>query len=193
MHDPLLQFDRWMKEALACPAIGDATAMTLATATAEGIPSARIVLLKEYGPQGFLFYTNLNSRKSHELNENPHAALCFYWMPLERQVRIEGSITRADDAKADAYFASRPRTRQIGAWASQQSESLRDRQELEVRVTEMEKKFQGHEVPRPPHWSGWQVMPTRIEFWHNNPARLHERELYTRAASGQWEYGLLYP
>lgn len=193
MLDPLAHFDRWMQDARACKTIGDATAMTLATATPDGIPSARIVLLKEYGPQGFLFYTNLKSRKSHELNDNPHAALCFYWMPLDRQVRVEGSITRGEDADADAYFAGRPRARQIGAWASLQSEPLRDRQELEARVAEIEKQYEGKAVPRPPHWSGWRLTPSRIEFWQNNPARLHEREVYTRAADGSWQHGLLYP
>ncbi len=193
MHDPLTHFDRWMTDAHACDGIPDATAMTLATASADGIPAARIVLLKEYTEQGFLFYTNLKSRKSYELRDNPHAALCFYWIPLERQVRIEGSILRAEKDEADAYFAARPRARQIGAWASLQSEPLASREALEARVAEIEAEFQGKEVPRPPHWSGWRLTPSRMEFWQNNPARLHERELYTRAADGSWQYGLLYP
>ena len=192
MHDPLALFSRWLDDARSTPAIAEPTAMTLATATADGRPSARIVLLKEHGPEGFLFYTNLTSRKSHEIDENPHAALCFYWMPLERQVRVEGIVTRAEDTEADAYFASRPRARQIGAWASQQSQPLANREALEARVAEIEKRYEGKPVPRPPHWSGWRLAPQRIEFWHNDPARLHERNLYTRH-HGSWQHGLLYP
>ena len=193
MRDPFARFTNWLADAKACPALTEPTAMTLATATADGIPSARIVLLKAHGPEGFTFYTNLRSRKSHELAANPHAALCFYWMPLDRQVRIEGTITAVSDADADAYFASRPRDRQIGAWASLQSESLRDRHALEARVAEFEQKFQGQEVPRPPHWSGWNLTPVHLEFWHQNNARLHERERYMRQPDGSWQHGWLYP
>ena len=192
-HDPLARFTHWLDDARATPAISEPTAMTLATATPDGVPSARIVLLKEHGPEGFLFYTNLTSRKSRELAGNPQAALCFYWMPLERQVRIEGAIARASDAQADAYFASRPRARQIGAWASLQSQPLEDREALEARAAMIEAQYANQPVPRPPHWSGWRLMPRSMEFWHNNPARLHEREIYTRTADGSWQHGLLYP
>lgn len=193
MHNALTHFTRWYDDARAHPSIEDATAMTLATATREGAPSVRVVLLKDYDENGFVFYTNLNSRKSREINENPRAALCFYWIPLARQVRIEGSIAPVTAAEADAYFASRPRARQLGAWASLQSSPLTSREELESRFAEMEQKFQGHDVPRPPHWSGWRLAPTSIEFWQNDNARLHEREIYTRDASGQWQHGLLFP
>ena len=194
MHDPFSKFAEWLAIAQATPAIKEPTAMTLATANGAGIPSARIVLLKEHGPQGFLFYTNLTSRKSEELKANPHAALCFYWMPLDRQIRIEGTIAQAVNDEADAYFRSRPRARQIGAWASLQSQPLANREMLETRFAEFEKKFEGQDVPRPPHWSGWRLNPISIEFWINSDARLHEREIYTRAnATAPWEHGLLFP
>ncbi len=193
MHNALTHFTRWYDDARAHPGVEDVTAMTLATATRDGRPSARIVLLKEYGENGFVFYTNLNSRKGQELAENPHAALCFYWIPLARQVRVEGSIAPVSEAEADAYFASRPRARQLGAWASLQSSPLASRAELENRLAEMEKKFAGGEVPRPSHWSGWRLTPESIEFWQNDNARLHEREIYRRTASGQWQHGLMFP
>lgn len=191
--DPIAKFSVWLAEAKATSAIKEPTAMTLATANAGGAPSARIVLLKDHGPLGFTFYTNLTSRKSGELKANPRAALCFYWMPLDRQVRIEGTITQAADADADAYFASRPRARQIGAWASLQSQPLPNREALDTRNAEFEQKFAGMDVPRPPHWSGWLLVPHSIEFWVNSDARLHERELYTRSANSTWQHGLLYP
>jgi pyridoxamine 5'-phosphate oxidase len=193
MHNALAHFTRWYDDARAHPGVEDVTAMTLATATRDGRPSARIVLLKEYGENGFVFYTNLNSRKGQELAENPHAALCFYWIPLARQVRVEGSIAAVSEAEADAYFASRPRARQLGAWASLQSSPLASRAELENRLAEMEKKFAGGEVPRPSHWSGWRLTPESIEFWQNDNARLHEREIYRRTPSGQWQHGLMFP
>ena len=193
MLDPLLQFTNWMNDAHADQRIVDATAMTLATATATGIPSARIVLLKTHGPEGFTFYTNLHSRKSRELAENPQAALCFHWAPLERQVRIEGSITRGSAADADAYFASRPRERQIGAWASLQSEPLKTREELMARAEQIEAQYAGKEIPRPQHWSGWILEPRSIEFWHQSSARLHEREIYLRNGQGGWDHMLLNP
>ena len=158
-HDPITRFGEWLTTATACADIAEPTAMTLATATDKGLPSARIVLLKEYAPQGFLFYTNLHSRKSRELVENPQAALCFHWMPLERQVRVEGAVTQASDAEADAYFASRPRVRQIAAWASHQSEPLASREALEQRVAAITQQYEGQDVPRPPHWSGWPAAP----------------------------------
>ena len=192
MLDPLSKFSAWLADAKAHTAIAEPTAMTLATATADGMPSARIVLLKAHGPEGLTFYTNFTSRKSAEINGNPHAALCFYWMPLDRQVRIEGTVARVSDAHADAYFASRPRARQVGAWASLQSQPMADRRDLETRNAEIEARFQGADVPRPPHWSGWCVSPKSFEFWIQNSARLHEREIYTRAGSS-WQHTLLYP
>lgn len=193
MHHPISKFSEWFAAAQACSAIREPTAMTLATATATGLPSARIVLLKDHGADGFVFYTNHTSRKSHEILENPHAALCFYWMPLDRQVRIEGSVTRVSDAVADAYFASRPRTRQIGAWASLQSQHLDGRETLDARVAALTATYEGGPIPRPPHWSGWQLAPRSIEFWEQSDARLHAREIYTRAVSGDWQHALLYP
>ncbi len=192
MHTPLEKFTQWLDDATRHAGIKEPTAMTLATATSAGVPSARIVLLKAHGPEGFLFYTNHTSRKSNEIKQNHHAALCFYWMPLDRQVRIEGSITAASDVEADAYFAGRPRERQIGAWASLQSQALASRETLDARVAEMNETFKGRDVPRPPHWSGWRLAPTSIEFWEQSEARLHEREIY-RLQNGAWQHSLLYP
>lgn len=193
MHTPIHKFSEWFAAAKACATLREPTAMTLATATASGIPSARIVLLKDHGEHGFVFYTNHTSRKSHEILENPHAALCFYWMPLDRQVRVEGTIARVADAVADAYFMSRPRTRQIGAWASLQSQPLDRRETLDARVDQLTASYEGKPIPRPPHWSGWQLTPRSIEFWEQSEARLHTREIYTRDASGLWQHSLLYP
>jgi pyridoxamine 5'-phosphate oxidase len=168
------------------------TAMTLATVGGDGQPSARLVLLKMVDARGFVFYTNLRSRKGRELATNPRAALTFHWQPLEVQVRIEGTAVRVDDAEADAYFATRARGSQIGAWASDQSEPLSSDRELEARVAELEKRYAGRDVPRPPHWSGYRVVPHRIEFWRNRPSRLHERRLFERVDGG-WREQLLFP
>lgn len=192
MQDPIARFTGWLNDAKNCTELREPTAMTLATADGRGRPSARVLLLKDHSPEGFVFYTNLRSRKSHELAENPYGALCFYWMPLNRQVRIEGPITRVDDADADAYFASRPRDRQLGAWASHQSEPLATREELDARYAALDAEYAHQEIPRPPHWSGWKLAPESIEFWSLQNARLHDRELYRRTANG-WEYGLLNP
>ena len=192
-HNPLIRFVEWLDAAKAHPAISEPTAMTLATANRLGRPSARIVLLKSVREEGFSFYTNLNSRKSRELKENPYASLCFYWMPLDRQIRIEGTLSAVRDADADAYFASRPRARQIGAWASLQSEPLDSRETLDRRVQELEQQYEGREIPRPPHWSGWILSPESIEFWEQHLARLHDRSIYQRQADGSWRYQLLYP
>lgn len=166
--------------------------MTLATATANGTPSARIVLLKAYDERGFVFYTNFTSRKGVEMLENPKAALVFYWPPLDKQVRVEGSVSPVTDAEADLYFATRERHRQAGAWASLQSQPLDSRVTLVARVAEIEEQYKGRDIPRPPHWSGMRLTPQRIEFWHQRDARLHEREVFTHTGSG-WEHTLLYP
>jgi pyridoxamine 5'-phosphate oxidase len=172
----------------------DATAMTLATADAQGRPAARTVLLKAFDPRGFVFYTNYQSRKGRQLTENPHAALLFLWKTLrdQVQVKIEGTVEPVDLAEADAYFASRPRPSQIGAWASLQSQTLDSRDTFEARIDAFEKKFEGIEVPRPPHWSGFRVVPEMIEFWYGARFRLHERQHYERV-DGAWVKRMLYP
>lgn len=167
-------------------------AMTLATVSADGRPSARVVLLKGFDERGFVFYTNLESRKGRELAANPYAALCFHWMPLEQQVRVEGRIEKVSDAEADAYFATRPRGAQIGAWASKQSRTLATREELEARVKAVEEKFAGRDVPRPPFWSGFRVIPERLEFWQSRQSRLHDRTVYSKQGN-KWIIEKLYP
>ena len=172
--------------------VPEPSAMVLATVSAEGRPSARVVLLKGFDDRGFVFFTNLESRKGRELQANSFAALCFHWPPLEQQVRIEGRVASVTDAEADAYFASRPRGAQIGAWASRQSQALTTREELEARVRSFEAKFAGSEVPRPPFWSGFRVIPERMEFWQSRASRLHDRTLYTRQ-NDTWVIEKLYP
>ncbi len=190
--DPIKQFSQWLEEAKKNKSITEPTAVSLATATKEGIPSARMVLLKGLDHRGFVFYTNLTSRKSDELKQNPNAALCFYWMQLERQVRVEGKIERVSDGEADAYFAARPRDSQIGAWASKQSQILEDRNDLLQDVSSIMARFDGVKVPRPPFWSGWRVVPVRIEFWQQGNFRLHEREVFVRNGDN-WAISSLYP
>lgn len=189
--DPFALFDQWLAEARTSEP-NDGNAMALATATPDGRPSVRMVLLKGHGPDGFIFYTNLDSRKGSELAANPHVALLFHWKSLRRQIRIEGVVAPVDDATADAYFATRGRDSQLGAWASEQSRPLADRATFEARFDEMQERFEGQDVPRPPRWSGWRVTPSAIEFWQDREHRLHERNLYARSGDS-WTKGLLYP
>ncbi|QAY76258.1 pyridoxamine 5'-phosphate oxidase [Sphingosinicella sp. BN140058] len=189
--DPHALFETWMAEArLSEP--NDSNAMALATSDASGQPSVRMVLLKGHDARGFVFYTNLDSRKGGELAGNPHAALLFHWKSLRRQVRIEGPVGPVAAEEADAYFASRSRDSQLGAWASDQSRPLDDRGTFEARYEQMRLRFEGQDVPRPPRWSGFRVVPVRIEFWNDRAHRLHERRLFTRKGDG-WIEGLLYP
>ena len=189
--DPFALFDRWLADARVSEP-NDPEAMALATATPDGRPSVRMVLLKGHGSDGFVFYTNLDSRKGGELADNPHAALLFHWKTLRRQVRVEGVAEPVTSDEADAYFATRGRDSQLGAWASEQSRPLDSRDTFERRFDEMRERFDGATVPRPPRWSGFRVVPRRIEFWMDRAHRLHERRLFTRAGHG-WSEGLLYP
>lgn len=188
--EPLAAFARWFAD--AAEREPDPDAMTLATATPEGRPSARAVLLKGFDARGFVFYTNLESRKSTELARNPRAALCFLWKVLRRQVRVEGRVEPVSEAEADDYFASRARDSRIGAWASDQSRPLASRAELERRVDEFSRRFAEGEVPRPPHWSGFRVIPEQVEFWQERPSRLHDRWLFVRDGD-LWRRERLFP
>jgi len=192
--DPLQRFLALLERAKATPQVVEPTAMTLATVSAEGRPSARVVLLKDADEDGLVFYTNLDSRKGREALARPDVALLFWWGPLESQVRFEGRAERVSDEEADAYFATRARGSQLGAWASAQSRPIASRAELEAKLAEVTDKFEGMPVPRPPHWSGLRVKPLSIEFWRYRPNRLHERELYTREKPGApWSVQLLNP
>jgi pyridoxamine 5'-phosphate oxidase len=213
--DPVAQFNRWFEQAASARASGrirklcvsiykaflaffggeapEINAMTLATADKEGRPSARVVLLKGVDERGFIVFTNYDSRKGHELTENPQAALVFYWSDLERQVCIAGDITKLPESESEAYFKSRPRGSRIAAWASRQSEVVRDRAELEQKWQQLETQYPGEQVPKPPFWGGYVLYPTRIEFWQGRPNRLHDRFRYTRQADKSWKIERLSP
>jgi pyridoxamine 5'-phosphate oxidase len=213
--DPLAQFQRWFQQASGAKAGGrlrrlfigiykslfmpgaasgaDVNAMTLATCDKEGRPSARVVLLKGVDERGFIFFTNYESRKANELTENPQAALVFYWPELERQVCVAGRVTRLGREESEAYFVSRPRGSRIAAWASKQSETLRDRTELEEKWRRLEKEYDGHEVPIPPYWGGYVLSPDRIEFWQGRPNRMHDRFRYTKEPTSNWRIERLSP
>jgi pyridoxamine 5'-phosphate oxidase len=193
-QEPLARFTALFEKAKEIPAIQlpEPTAFSLGTVDERGFPSVRIVLLKHMDEQGFVFYTNFTSRKGRELLATKRAALCFHWQLLEEQVRVEGPASPVSDAEADAYFASRARGSQLGAWASLQSQEMKQSVDLETRLAEFEKKYEGGPVPRPPHWSGFRVVPERIEFWKNMPSRLHVRHVYTRAGD-RWDVRQLYP
>ncbi len=190
--DPFRLFETWLEEARASEP-NDPDAMAFASADARGRPSVRIVLLRRYGPDGFGFFTNLDSRKGLELAENPWGALAVHWKSLRRQVRAEGPVEPVGEDEADAYFAGRSRESRIGSWASDQSRPLELREAFEARYHAMEERFAGETVPRPPRWSGFRLIPERIEFWSDRPHRLHERRLFIRAGDGGWDEGLLYP
>lgn len=189
---PYTLFSQWFAEAKAHPHIMEPSAMTLATVSADAKPSARIVLLKDFDTRGFTFYTNSLSRKGTELSSNPHVALVFYWMPLKRQIRIEGSVSPVGDDEADAYFATRERGKQIGAWASLQSQPLDARETLLQRVQSLTRDYEQKPVPRPPHWKGYCVTPHIVEFWEEASHRLHDRLVFTLAGNA-WHTHKLYP
>ena len=190
-NDPFALFDAWMNEARTSEP-NDPDAMAFASADGEGRPSVRMVLLRRHGPDGFGFFTHLDSRKGCELRANPFGALVIHWKSLRRQVRAEGRVEQVSEAEADSYFAGRSRESRIGSWASDQSQPLADRATFERRYEDTTRRFEGEEVPRPPRWSGFRLIPDRIEFWSDRPHRLHERRLFVRDGDG-WTEGLLYP
>jgi pyridoxamine 5'-phosphate oxidase len=191
--DPFTLFSEWLADARRTE-INDPNAMTLATIGLDGAPDARIVLLKGQDPRGFVFYTNYESRKGEELAADPRAALVFHWKSLQRQIRIEGQVELVTPEEADGYFVSRPRLSKVGAWASDQSRPLSERAELERRLAEAEARFPGDDVSRPPHWSGFRLLPHRFEFWREMPYRLHDRLVFTRSGEQEpWSTGRLFP
>ncbi|MFM9851614.1 MAG: pyridoxamine 5'-phosphate oxidase [Sphingomonadaceae bacterium] len=189
---PFALFETWFAEAHLSE-INDPNAMTVATCGANGQPSARMVLLKGHSTDGFVFYTNQQSHKAGQIADRPQVALLFHWKSLRRQIRIEGAVSPVGDAVADAYFATRGRDSQLGAWASEQSRPLDSRATFEARFADFAARFEGQPVPRPPHWSGYCVRPDRFEFWQDREHRLHERRVFTRADGNAWDEGMLYP
>jgi pyridoxamine 5'-phosphate oxidase len=190
--NPFEQFKTWFDQAVAAQ-LPEPNAMTIATVTSDGKPSARIVLLKDYDERGFVFYTNYKSHKGQELVENPWGAIAFLWTELERQVRIEGCVEKVSPAESDAYFHSRPIGSQLGAWASNQSQVIESREVLEQQLQKLKEEYDNKEVPRPPHWGGFRVIPNEIEFWQGRPSRLHDRLLYQRSEDGSWKIQRLSP
>ena len=191
-HEPIKQFRDWFDDALASGSRLPES-MTLATATKDGQPSARVVLLKDVDERGFVFYTNYRSAKAKELDENPRAALVFYWLGLDRQVRVEGTVERVSDEESDEYFKTRPRESQIGALASPQSEVIHSREVLEKNFRDLDELYRDRSIDRPAHWGGYRLKPERVEFWQNRASRLHDRILYEREADGSWTISRLAP
>jgi pyridoxamine 5'-phosphate oxidase len=191
-ENPFILFQDWFDEAKSHPAIAEPTAMSLATA-ADNIPSVRIVLLKGFDERGLVFYSNANSQKGREIAHNTNVSVCFYWMALDKQVRVSGVLNEVSAEEADSYFASRARERQIGAWASKQSEIMQGRDEFDARIAEMTQRFAGAEVPRPPHWKGWRIKPHSFEFWQQQAHRWHHRERFMLDENTNWRKDLLYP
>ena len=190
--NPFAQFKEWFDRALSADIL-EPNAMMVATTTPEGKPSARMVLLKDFDARGFVFYTNYNSHKAQELAENPQAALVFWWAELQRQIRISGRVEKVLDSESDKYFYSRPFSSRLGAWASNQSEVIENREVLEQHLEELKEKYQDREVPRPSHWGGIRVIPAEIEFWQGRSSRLHDRLVYTRMEDGSWKIERLSP
>lgn len=191
-HDPISLFEIWLEQAIAA-GLPEPNAMTLATATVQGKPSARIVLLKGISKSGFTFFTNYESRKAGELAANPHAALCFLWKELERQVRIEGDVEKVSTTESNEYFRTRPANSRLGAWASVQSRPIESRELLERQMAEFRQRFPGEDIPRPENWGGYRLVPDAIEFWQGRPSRLHDRLCYTRHADNAWNRQRLSP
>ena len=190
--DPYLQFEKWFQEALNA-AISEPNAMTLATANENGIPSARVVLLKEFTTEGFVFYTNYNSQKGKEIEQNPYACLVFFWVDLERQVRIDGVVEKVSEEESTQYFHSRPKGSQLGAIASRQSEKIKSRKVIEDKLADLEKDYAEKDVPKPEYWGGYRVIPNRIEFWQGRSNRLHDRIVYIQDKDQSWKFERLAP